>query len=462
MADQERVETNPQLRLIVISVFVVLIVAGIVLGTFFGTDTQSGEIAAQPSAQIWSCPDLPQGDGAGAEIGIANATDAAMKATVQFYPDEGDKPAPVETDVPANGRIAVKASDHTQVSSAATVELPPGEAAVGVTITRSGAAKGIATYPCAASASEHVYFASGNTSRGNSQFLTIFNPGAQAAVLDATYVTSDGREEKVINVGAQTRVNLDLGSSEDILGRRDSVATILKAQAGRVVATQTVLPGGGAAGFGVALGAPAGGSQAFFPGYASSEGSAAAVSALNLSGVDDNVMTQFTPDAGKESLPPTETDVGAYTAAALDLAPLVGAGAFGIHAIGDREFVAQLSGPVGQGVADMIGVAEAAGDWLIPWQAATSDGGRIWIQNPGGEESTLQFYALTSAGSDEPVPVGEAVNLPPLARSTVTVESLGLAEASAGLLVRLSEPGVIAHVLVSGSDISLSPAITSR
>src|SRR5262249_39054528 len=119
------------------------------------------------------------------------------------------------------------------------VEVVGGQAVVSHQLTGQG---DFALEPCARSASTDWYFANGTTLRGSQQFITLFNPFGDDAIVDVSFLTDAGEQEPDATQGLvvprRSRVSVPV---QDALERQTVVAAHVHARAGRIVAERTQL-----------------------------------------------------------------------------------------------------------------------------------------------------------------------------------------------------------------------------
>ena len=123
---------------------------------------------------------------------VANPTSRRLAGVVTVHPSEGDRTTrPI--DVGPGERVSVNLSDIVRAPyAAATVELEGGGAVVEHELHGP---YGMASAPCASSASSQWFFAAGSTERGASEVLVFFNPYPSPAVVDVSFATDQGRRE---------------------------------------------------------------------------------------------------------------------------------------------------------------------------------------------------------------------------------------------------------------------------
>ena len=169
---------------------------------------------------------------------IASVADTAAEATVTVMP--GGDTAPVSRTVHLDPREEkrVRVADVLATPEpAVVVEVVGGQAVVAHELVANG---DLATEPCARGAASDWYFADGTTLKGAQQYLVLFDPFGDDAIVDVSLVTDDGVQEpdalQAISVPRRSRVTIPVS---DLVPRQRSVAVHVHARTGRVVAERT-------------------------------------------------------------------------------------------------------------------------------------------------------------------------------------------------------------------------------
>lgn len=120
---------------------------------------------------------------------VANAHEQGADAVVTLVGADGATEE-MTLEVPANGRVSLKASDHlSQEWVASTVEVFGGQATVERSIRGP---QGFEIAPCSSSASSDWYVPSGSTLRGAAQYLVLYNPFGGPTSVDISFATDGG------------------------------------------------------------------------------------------------------------------------------------------------------------------------------------------------------------------------------------------------------------------------------
>lgn len=164
---------------------------------------------------------------------IANAGAGAARGTVTAVPSQGRSVAEAIR-VPAHGRLEIRLGDMVSAPNvAALIETSGGSVVVE---HRIFGPTGADTAACATSASDHWYFASGATTRDADEVLVFFNPFPDDAIVDASFVTDEGRRTpgvfRGLPVPGRSVVAVPV-TSEVTVARQ--VSTTVAVRSGRVI-----------------------------------------------------------------------------------------------------------------------------------------------------------------------------------------------------------------------------------
>lgn len=444
-------------RLVVIGLIVLVVVVGLVLSATFPASEPATTAGGGDVEQVWICPDTPGGGKAGSgTISVLNLTESQMEGTVTYVAGDAEAPPePQPVSVKAFGRATVNAADSLKGRpGAAIVTLPPGAAAVAEQVMRSAEdPKGVAAFPCAHASSTDWYFPSGSTKAGRKQSLVLVNPSQDAAIVDVTFRTDAGEERPQkgsgISLPPRSQTILDVGS---LVIRRESVATVVRTERGRVVAAQR-LSVDGAAGFGEGLGAPAPSSTWYLTGGRNGGGQTQSIGVLNTTGDPGTYTVTFDPDQQGQIIPPlVDHELGPGAAAAVDMSEI------GSETTAGYEIESTVPSVVDQirgfeaGRAYVEGVAQPARRWALP---ASSDDARadvIEVLNPGSEQVDVEVYGLRAEGSDKLVGLGDGFALPGGSRVSITLSDLKASSGPSGIVVAASDAVVASRSFAAAGD----------
>ncbi|HEX3946401.1 MAG TPA: DUF5719 family protein, partial [Acidimicrobiales bacterium] len=258
---------------------------------------QAAPVDAQSSS--WFCT-----GGSGTAGGIGNATlylvnsgPTPVAGTVTVTNADGAVAARPVT-VPARGQLTVVPSTIEQGTwLASRVDLDGGGVSVSELVS---GADGWAQAPCSSITSASWYFASGATTDGDTLYVSLYNPTSTSAVVDLAFVTPKGITEPqpfegVVVAPGQLKVAGVAGYVQD----QASVATIVSARSGRVVATELEDHAvDGITGLSLRLGAPAAATRWYVPRTVDVTTGASGVTVLNPAKVPQRVTVHVELKSG--------------------------------------------------------------------------------------------------------------------------------------------------------------------
>jgi hypothetical protein len=330
-----------------------------------------------------------------------------------------------------------------------------------------GIADDVAVGPCARAGSTRWYFAEGSTERGAEDWLALFNPFGDDAIVDVTFVDDGGLQTpaagQAIVVPRRSRVSVPV---HDVARRQGQLGVLVHARTGRVVAERTGIFDGTdtRTGITLALGATGMATRWRFPILDVTDGTAESISIANFTEDAARVEVRVLLDGVTSLQPETvaltgnsiqRVEVGARatvgTAYAVEVTsmndtPIV-AGAFGAWA---------TPSPV-IGVATTQGSVVASTQWAFAVGRLDADGeGVISALNVSGQPITVQLYAYTRGDPDSPasapaeaVPPGERVSF-----------SLGARGVRPDQVIVVSADGpIVAGREILGPGASLAPGV---
>jgi len=424
--ERERARGRRVPRLPILLIVVGAIVAAAVLGT--GGADSGGDVAdrpdadagatAVPAAEIvegrtsatWYCAagsSDPEGF-ADETVVVANIgdEDADVLVTVERG-DEGD-PVRERYVVPAGSQERILVSDLVEsVSPGVVVE------AFGGTVVVDHLLRGaddVAGGPCATTASPTWYFAAGTTTADTGQFLELFNPFGDDAVVDVTLFTAAGtvpdQSLEGFVVPAHSKVRAEIHTA---LPREEILGLSVEARSGRLVAERTTVYIGNikTPGLAVSLGAMAPATDwAIVEGRVGPDVSEAVV-VLNPGDTTAEIEASFAVD-GDTPVEPQVLSVPPRSVAALGLGeqlPVDEGHTVRIRSVNDRPVVVDqrwvFRGPsTALGVAGTDGITAGSGRWAFGYAAVTEGSAdRIVIFNPAvfSEGETVRVSATVFA-----------------------------------------------------------------
>src|SRR5215211_1644307 len=187
---------------------ILLVLAAVLAAAIVFSDTKSttqatATVAAPPDAgpvvpasdalsTSWYCAEgtsTPDGR-ADETVVVASVADQPLDATVTVVQGSTASPVSRTFHLRAREQRRIHLSDLVQATEPGVIVEVVGGAAV---VTHEVAAEGdVAIEPCARAGASDWYFAAGNTLKGAQQFLVLFDPFGDDALVDITFVTDDG------------------------------------------------------------------------------------------------------------------------------------------------------------------------------------------------------------------------------------------------------------------------------
>jgi hypothetical protein len=299
--------------------------------------------------------------------------------------------------VPARGQVdEVPGTLVAGTWLAATVEASAGGLTVAELVRGPS---GWSVAPCASETSPSWYFADGSTQTGNSLWVSLYDPTADLAVVDLSFVTQSGPAAPApyqgIVIPPGKVVTVTVGT---YVQNQSSVATEVTARSGAVVAAELELFGrAGLSGMALRLGAPATAHAWLLPRAVDPTGGTSALSVLNPSGGTDRVrvdvhlrsgsVAPFEQVVGPESVWTLETSEQGRIPPGADYSVRVTAsGPSGV--VVDRDEAGPVGSPAPQwGAGGPLPVTSAtvARRWVVPALAGVSTPGApllVAVENP--------------------------------------------------------------------------------
>lgn len=212
--------------------------------------TALGPVAAPLGAlgSTFYCPGgtaKSPGDPFDSAVSIANPGPIALSARLTVYPSaqDGDaagteavralKPAVKDVPLPARARAEIRLGDvQASPYAAALVEVSGG----GVTVDqRLSGPSGVSMSPCASAASDTWFVPTGTTTKDARELLALFNPFPDPAIVDVSFVTSDGfRAPPAVQGYVVPGHHLSVVDLEPAIGRHEQVSTQVRTRSGRL------------------------------------------------------------------------------------------------------------------------------------------------------------------------------------------------------------------------------------
>jgi hypothetical protein len=430
----QRVTEPTRGRVALILIVAALIVVGVLAQTFLAGPSparvSAQPIDAVPSANTidtaWYCAEGTSSAGGRADetviIGNVGTREASVTVAVHTAGNEQTR----DFTVAAGGQQRVKVSDIAAVAEpGVSVYARGGQVVVEHLVAGSD---DVALGPCARQASPEWYFAAGVTAKGAFEWLALYNPFPEGALIDIDVLTRDVTGDTTVdrpaeripsvNVPGRTRVTVGV---HDRIGRYTATGLAVRARYGRVVAERSLIFDGFEArkGLAVSLGSPRLGTSFVFPEGVVGEGRSELIAIANPTAVPADVTVASNFEGGitvepiRTTVPP-KTVVNVPVPASpkdLERATVVSS---------SNPIVAELRIASGKpqaatGIATMIGEPLARRGWVFAAaRLSASSNDRYRVFNPGGRDATvrLRFVGATDdAGPEVVIPAGQAATV---------------------------------------------------
>lgn len=317
-------------RLPILLVVIAAVVAAVVVGTAtpepdpVAAVTPAAEVVEGRPATTWYCAaGSSDAEGFADEtVVIGNIGDEDADVTVRVERGDEGEPVSEQFDVPAQSQERVLISDLVESAAPGVVVEAFGGTVVVDHLLRG--ADDVAGGSCATDTSTTWYFAAGTTTADTAQFLDLFNPFGNDAILDVTLFTSEGvkpdRSLEGLVVPRHSKVSVAVHSA---VPRQDIVALGVEARAGRVVAERTTVYLGNQkpAGLGVSLGAVEPSTDWTVVNGRLGSGASEAIVVLNPGDITAEIEVAVVAD-GDTLVEPQFLSVPSRSVAALDVAGL--------------------------------------------------------------------------------------------------------------------------------------------
>jgi hypothetical protein len=432
------------------------------------SETAGGAEGGLPSGDelsaSWFCAEGTSAPDGRAEesVLVANLGTEELEALVTVMPGGGQAPTRETIAVPAGTTSRLDVAEIVETPEpGVVVETFGGPAVVEHELRGSG---DVAVGPCARAPETQWLFAAGTTVRNSSQFLALFNPFGEDAIVDVTYYTEGGPEvleaDQGLVVPRRSRVTIPV---HEQVRREANVGIDVRARAGRIVAERSTVFDGteeGLEGLAVSLGAAAPADAWWFPFGDAAGGSDVRVAIANPNDtpadVEVTALLEGTDDVGR----PQPVVVAPQSLSVVDLDRVVtrpDAYAVIVRAPAAEVVAEQLVGWSGgdrRGAATTVGSATPSGRWAFAAGRLPDDDGGIAVVNPGPDAAHVVLSAF-DGGNERSV---EEVDLAPGERHLFAARRLGLAP-DVPVVVTAGQPVVAARVAFVGRGATLSPGV---
>ena len=431
--------------------------------------------AADALSVSWFCAEgTSTPDGRAEEtIVVASLADTEVTATISVLPGGDAKPVSRRVTVEPRGVSELAVADILPTAEpGVVVEVVGGQAVVSHELRGQG---DVAVEPCARGAAPDWYFANGTTVKGVQQYLVIFNPFGDDAIIDAGFLTEEGviapDEVRALVVPRNSRVTIAV---HDFVPRQALVAAHVHARSGRVVVERTQLFDGSQSegvpvrqGIAVSLGANRPARTWELPvdlAGAVESGSAftQTVAVANFAEVSTRVEVGVVLP-GEETLAPQSVEVGARSVELVTVGDNVPAGKGFVVTVAARqpegeappvvvELLSWWSDADGRRVASTLGTQAAARRWVLVAPAGSS--GAITVAGARSRPAAAALLVFES-GDTSDAPSNPKLAVPPERFGTFSLDE----RAGRTLVVEADRPVTVGLVLNGAAGGSASIAV---
>jgi hypothetical protein len=369
---------------------------------------------ADSLSTAWYCAEGSSKVGGRADetVVVGNLSIRPVEATVTVMPGGTTNPVSKQFHVAGLSQARVRVADVMATDEpGVVVEVFGGPAVVEHVLTGNN---DVAIGPCARDAAPNWYFAAGTTARDSAQYLVLFNPYGDDAIVDVTMLTDSGVQApeafQGLVVPRRSRVSLRIDTE---VRRQDHVAIAVHARTGRVVAERSQFFDGSQGRFGIAvsLGATAPAKRWVVPFGSSQAGATHAVAVANFGLLPTEVEVDVLIE-GSPALQPETVPVPGRSVVAVDVGSKVASGGSYtavVHVTRNGPVVVESlvtqdgTGGGAQGSGSAMGATAPAENWAFALGRtdANSDA-QIIAYNPGPNPVTVELRAYTAGDPNSP------------------------------------------------------------
>jgi hypothetical protein len=416
---------GPTVRRLPVLIVVAVIAAGIVAASRAGHEfTPAVHAAPLPAAgptvpaadaitSTWFCAEGTASIGGRADetVIVANLTRRAVTATITVQPGANLPAASRQVQVEALGQRRVDVSSVLATPEpGVVVEVIGGAAVVEHELRRSSQST---VGPCARQAAPDWYFAAADTGLGTEDWLALFNPFPDDAIVDLTFLTPQGieapGEAQAVVVPRHSRLSFSVST---IVRDQANLALHVHTRVGRVIAEQSLYFDGsnGPAGFATALGATTPATGWRIPTGDAQSGATATLAIANFANAGARVQVRLTLD-NNTAVPPISVTVPSMGISELNLGQRVAAGtgyAINVRAAAGSPVVVELlqswSPPASvTGRATIFGATTVAKRWAFALGRVDNTGdAQLVAVNVSGKPISIELLAYTAGDPNSP------------------------------------------------------------
>lgn len=461
----DRVRHGPMVLLVAVAFLAAIVLDATGHASTTGTGRPPAPVAASiPPADAhssaWYCAAGTAAVGGNADetVFVTNVGTRPVRADVRVTADANSSTSR-DVDIPARTRVAVRVFDVVATMTPGVVVESIGGPVVVEHEIRNGVHQALG--PCAREAAATWYLPAGTTVKGAQQWLSLFDPFADDAIVDVTFLTDGGPQApqalQGLVVPRHTKVVVPV---HDSVQRQAVVATQVRARIGRVVAEQSLVfdPTSGRAGLTLALGAPTPAQDWSLPAGQVVAGPDAAVIA-NPGNTAATVTVDVVLD-GEAKLTPDSVQVPDHSVVVVDLMARVPPSTnFWVRLHSDQPVVVAQTMNNALASATVPATPVVARVWAFASARSTPTATDVVVvANPSGRPVTVRFDALAS-GAASPV-ADAAVSIPAGGRVLVDMNARKVSP-DAGLLVSADAPVVVERYDLTAQTMSAATGIPS-
>lgn len=435
------------------------------------------------ASTTWFCGGAPSGD---TTLVLTNRS-ASPRTAVVTAVTSGSRRAIRRVSVPRYSSRNVAAGFAGRGTLAATIESRHGGLVATQRVTGPGT---VTTAACATSSSDQWFFAGGDTQRGSTETLALFNPFDDLATADVTFLTDDGfrrpQPTQGLAVPGRSVVLVDVATVQN---RRSDLGAVVTTRAGRIVTWRhqtfdgtgpKLGHGASPEGVSLALGAPTPLTRFAFPTAATGEGVEPRIVIANPGVTASKVRLSFAVDdpVGTGQPPERTVELMAGAVSVLtgqDLRQVAPGVAFTVtgKVISGGAVVGELwfdgtGAALGHGSFATSALGVASREWIAPVGLELPVIDQLGVQSSGAS-ARLALWILTDGVRKRVALAGRAAVVGAAGRVTIDLTALlrqhpgatvGL-EASAPVTVSRLQTGPDKRGLVSTPAVPISDRFVS-
>jgi hypothetical protein len=416
---------SPERRWRVLVVVLVVIAAVAVIAATrtpapAGAQSVPGSLVSAPNAEssAWYCTGQTTASGVAAgTLLLSNTTTRAATGSITVVTDSGSS-SRTAVGIPARGQLIPTLSSPTSGSWVADIVTISGG---GVDVSQLvHGTTGWSVAPCLSATSASWYFPIGTTAAADGLDIALLNPTSTPVVVDLSFVTPTGTVHPINYQGIVLRPDqLQVENVASEVQNQSSVATVVQARTGRLVAGETQTFIGPQAGLSVVPGQPNLQSDWFIPQSQELAGGTGEIAVFNPGTTTENVTVQLRVASGP--LAPLTDRVGPGTVWTLATssqtriprgdpysAAVTASGGAGVvvgRAVGAPSSATAPQAGLGNAI-DGLSAASPTGLWVVPPPGTSSspvvtgaEPYQLALQNTSASSASYTVYAVAPSGT---------------------------------------------------------------